>query len=226
MSRVCFLGFDVEPVVCVGETIAFGKTSSGLPFTLLGANAQLFQVVNVVQVEKELAQVAEEKGEDQEDQDPGQFGLPLAGRAGGASWGLLLRRNRNQFSIMRRRRFSSLLKGSLWPSTCIRGRRSVGGAQLFCLSNLENDPAVEEGEKEKREQQRESGAEPVDVVVLIVGVHSECSGLDVCDIVGPVLTTMIEDQLLLYMYHVHIPGVVDKLKELWDVDGGGKEESW
>ena len=38
----------------------------------------MLQVPDVVDVEQEFSEVAEEEGEDEEDEDPGQLGLPSA----------------------------------------------------------------------------------------------------------------------------------------------------
>jgi 3-deoxy-D-arabino-heptulosonate 7-phosphate (DAHP) synthase class II len=52
--------------------------------TQITARPDLLEAANVVEVQQQLAEVAEEKDEYEQNENPRQFGLPLAGRVGGA----------------------------------------------------------------------------------------------------------------------------------------------
>lgn len=56
---------------------------------------------------------------------------------------------------------------------------------LFCLVNLVDDPSVEKGQEEERDEGREYHPCPIDVVILVIWIEPQLSRRDVSLTVGP-----------------------------------------
>lgn len=119
------------------------------------ATFNLPKIAKIENVEDQLAKVAEQEEENDQDQSPGQLGLSLL-RTGIVLENVDIVKN---FFIQLCSEFVYLI-----------------GAEIFRFSHLQNDLSVENGQDYKRNECSDHGTEPVYVVKLVVIIQPHISG--------------------------------------------------